>query len=169
MTPWTTAHQALLSMGFCRQDSCSGLPFPSPRDLPVPGIQPSSPTLAGRFLATELPGKPLLFCNSPKLKTTEVFIRRHCLNQLCSNYEVEHYTLLKNNKGNPQVSILGQLQERVRARETWGATAHGVTKSRTWLTNWTITIASTNVREGLRNIVNKNAKDELCIHRVLFV
>ena len=110
----------------------------------------------------------ILLCNSPKLKTTKVFIRRHCFNQLYFNYEVEHYTFLKINKGNPQVLILGQFQEIVRARETWGATAHGVTNSRTWLTNWTITTASTNMREGLRNVINKNAK-ELCIHRVLFV
>ena len=40
-TPWTVAHQALLSMGFSRQESWSGLSFPSPGDLPDPGIKPS--------------------------------------------------------------------------------------------------------------------------------
>ena len=44
-TPWTVAYQALLSMGFSRQESWSGLPFPSPGDLPDPGIEPRSPTL----------------------------------------------------------------------------------------------------------------------------
>ena len=44
-TLWTVAHQAPLSMGFSRQDYWSGLPFPSPGDLPDPGIEPGSPTL----------------------------------------------------------------------------------------------------------------------------
>ena len=54
-----TAHQALLSMGFSRQGHWSVLPFPSPEDLPDPGIKPSSPALAGRFLTTEPPRKQL--------------------------------------------------------------------------------------------------------------
>ena len=44
-TPWTVAHQAPLSMGFSRQEYWSGLPFPSPGDLPDPGIKPRSSTL----------------------------------------------------------------------------------------------------------------------------
>ena len=43
VTPWTIAHQAPLSMGFPRQECWSGLPFPSPEDLPDPGIEPVSP------------------------------------------------------------------------------------------------------------------------------
>ena len=43
MTPWTVAYQAPPSMGFSRQEYQSGLPFPSPGDLPNPGIEP--PTL----------------------------------------------------------------------------------------------------------------------------
>ena len=43
--PWTVAYQAPLSMGFSRQYYWSGLPFPSPGDLPKPGIEPRSPTL----------------------------------------------------------------------------------------------------------------------------
>ena len=42
-TPWTVAHQAPLSMGFPRQEYWSGLPFPSPGDLPDPGIEPECP------------------------------------------------------------------------------------------------------------------------------
>ena len=57
-TLWTTAHQALLSMGFPRQEYWNGLPFPSPGDLPNPGIQPVSPVLAGRFSTAEPQGKP---------------------------------------------------------------------------------------------------------------
>ena len=43
VTPWTVAHQAPPSMEFCRQEYWSGLPFPSPGDLPDPGIEPRSP------------------------------------------------------------------------------------------------------------------------------
>ena len=45
VTPWTVAQQAPLSMGFSKQQDRSGLPFPSPGDLPDPGIEPRSPTL----------------------------------------------------------------------------------------------------------------------------
>ena len=58
-TPRTVPHQALLSMGFPRQEYWSGLSFPSPGDLPNPGIKPMSPALAGGFFTTELPGKPV--------------------------------------------------------------------------------------------------------------
>ena len=51
-TPWTAAHQALLSMGFSRQEYWSGLPCPPPGDLPNPGIEPVSPALAGGFFTT---------------------------------------------------------------------------------------------------------------------
>ena len=58
-TPWTVARQAPLSLEFSRQEYWSSrLPFPTPGDLPDPGIKPSSPALAGRFFTTELPGKP---------------------------------------------------------------------------------------------------------------
>ena len=45
-TPWTIAHQTPLSIEFSRQEYWSGLPFPSPRDLPHLGIKPTSPMLA---------------------------------------------------------------------------------------------------------------------------
>jgi len=45
-------------MRFPRQEYWSGLPFPSPQDLPNPGIEPMSPALAGEFFTTEPPGKP---------------------------------------------------------------------------------------------------------------
>ena len=59
VTPWILARQIPLSMGFPRQEYWSGLPFPSPGDLPDPGIEPRSPVLAGGFFITEPPGKPL--------------------------------------------------------------------------------------------------------------
>ena len=58
-TPRTAAHQALLSMRFSRQGFWSGLPFPSPGDLPNPGIEPRSPALQADPLPTELQGKPM--------------------------------------------------------------------------------------------------------------
>ena len=51
-TPWTVAQQAPLSMGLSRQEYWSGLPFPSPGDLPNLGIEPESPALAGRFFTS---------------------------------------------------------------------------------------------------------------------
>ena len=49
-TPWTVAYQAPQSMEFSRQEYWSGLPFPSPGDLPNPGIEPGSPALQGDAL-----------------------------------------------------------------------------------------------------------------------
>ena len=56
-TPWTVACQAPLSMGFSRQKYWSGLPFSLLGDLPNPGIEPMSSTLAGGFFTTEPPEK----------------------------------------------------------------------------------------------------------------
>ena len=56
-TPWTVASQAPLSMGFSRQEYGSGLPFPSPRDLPNPGIEHGSPASQTDALPSEPPGK----------------------------------------------------------------------------------------------------------------
>ena len=56
---WTVVCQAPLSMGFPRQKYWSGVPFPSPGDLPDPGIKLASPALARGFFTTESPGKPL--------------------------------------------------------------------------------------------------------------
>ena len=58
--PWTVAHQAPPSMGFSRQEYKSGLPFPSPGDIPDPGIEPRSPALQADALTSEPPGKYFL-------------------------------------------------------------------------------------------------------------
>ena len=71
-TPWTAAHQAPLSLGFSRQEYWSGLPFPSPEDLPNPGIEPTSsapPALAVRLFTTEHLGSP---CVCVKLVTCKI-------------------------------------------------------------------------------------------------
>ena len=57
-TPWTVAHQAPLSMGFSRQEYWSGLPFPSPGDLPGPGMEARSPALQADSLPSESTEKP---------------------------------------------------------------------------------------------------------------
>ena len=59
-TPWTVACQAPLFMGFSRQEYWSGLPFPSPGDLPGPRIEPRSPALQADSWPTELQGKTLM-------------------------------------------------------------------------------------------------------------
>ena len=55
-TPWTVIRHTPLSMGFARQEYWSGSPFPSPGDLPHPGIKLAFPALAGRFFTTDHEG-----------------------------------------------------------------------------------------------------------------
>ena len=55
VTPWAVAYQAPLSMGFSRQEYCSGVPLPSPGNLPNPGTEPRSPA----FQTDSLPSVPL--------------------------------------------------------------------------------------------------------------
>ena len=62
-TPWTVAYQGYV--GFSRQEYWSGLPFPSPGDLPDPGIEPGAPALKADALTSEPPGKHS--CASPIL------------------------------------------------------------------------------------------------------
>ena len=58
-TPWTITHQAPLSMGFNRQEFYSDLRFPTPEDLPDPGIKSIPPASVSRFFITEPLGKTL--------------------------------------------------------------------------------------------------------------
>ena len=75
VTPWTVAHQSALSIGFSRQEHWSGLPFPSPGDLPDPGIEPKSPALlAGGFFTNRAPGKPF-----PKVGNWGSYMTHHFL------------------------------------------------------------------------------------------
>ena len=66
-TPWTVACQAPVSLGLPEQEYWSELPFPSPGDLPDPGIETASPALAGRFFTTEPPGKPIVRAGKPQI------------------------------------------------------------------------------------------------------
>ena len=66
-TPWTVAYHSP-SVGFSRQEYWSGLPFPSPGDLPNPGIKPGSPALQADALPSEPPGNlQILFSAQPIL------------------------------------------------------------------------------------------------------
>ena len=69
VTLWTVAYQAPLTIGFSGQGCWSGLPFPTPGDLPSPGIEPLFPALAGGFFTPAPPGKPPLSMR-PSLKLT---------------------------------------------------------------------------------------------------
>ena len=80
--PWTAAYQAPLSMRFSRQGYWIGLPFPSPGDLPNPGIEPGSPALQADSLLTELQGKPSETMTRAKMKGRIVTI----LSSICSCY-----------------------------------------------------------------------------------
>ena len=59
-TPQTMACQIPQSMGFPKQEYWSGLPFPSPGDVPDPGVEPAPPALVDGYFTTEAPGKPLI-------------------------------------------------------------------------------------------------------------
>ena len=74
-TPWTAARQAPLSMGFPRQKYWSGLPFPSPGDLPNPGIEPRSPALQVKSLPSESPGVLVEKTPLPVQETQETWVR----------------------------------------------------------------------------------------------
>ena len=83
VTLWMVAYQAPPSMGFSRQEHCSGLPFPSPGDLPDPGIEPGSPSLQADTLTSEPPGKdkvpiPILIYEKKK----KIFKSKCCLEGL---------------------------------------------------------------------------------------
>ena len=77
-TPRTVARQAPLFMGFSRRESCSGLSFPPPVDLPDPGIEPRSPAChCGQIdsLPVEPPGKPIRHTASPRTRAWFLFAR----------------------------------------------------------------------------------------------
>ena len=90
-TPWTAVHQAPLSMRFSRQGYWSGLPFPSPGDLPNPGIKPGFPALQADSLLTELQGKPRTW-KQPRCPLTDEWIKK-----LWYIYTMEYYSAIKRN------------------------------------------------------------------------
>ena len=82
-TPWTVAYQAPPSMGFSGQEYWSGLPFPSPGDLPDPGIKPWSPAFQADTLTSEPPGK--------SLKSTYLLKNYQCFLQIRNSLKIMAY------------------------------------------------------------------------------
>ena len=70
-TPWTVACQAPPCMGSPKQEYWSGLPFPSPGDLPDPGIEPETPELQSDALPSEPPGKPVPIAQPERILDTQ--------------------------------------------------------------------------------------------------
>ena len=82
VTLWTVAHQAALSMGFSRQENCSGLPCPPPGDRPNPVIEPTSLmsyALTGVFFTTSVTREVQIFCNM-KINAPSGFWQRMKIN-----------------------------------------------------------------------------------------
>ena len=75
-TPWTVIHQAPLSMGFSKQEYWSGSPFPSPGDLPDPGIEHRLPALQVDSLPSEPPGKPMNSCNWQEFQSPDENLKK---------------------------------------------------------------------------------------------
>ena len=73
LTPWTPAYQAPPPMEFSRQEYWSGLPFPSPGDLPDPGIKPRSPALQVDSLPAEPSGKPFYCCVEVQITVEDMY------------------------------------------------------------------------------------------------
>ena len=76
--PWTVAHQSPLSMGFSRQEYWSGLPFPSPGDLPNLMMEPRSPALQADSLLTEPPGNEVI--HYMIISTFGIWLKSSCKN-----------------------------------------------------------------------------------------
>ena len=91
--PWTVARQAPLSMGYPMQEYWSGLPFPSPEDLPDPGIKPeslASPALAGGFFTTSATweAQSCYFCCSVAQSCPTVCNPVDCLHQASLSFNI---------------------------------------------------------------------------------
>ena len=122
-TPWTIASQAPLSMGFSRQEYWSGLPFPSPGDLPNPGVEPGSPALQADALSSQPPGKPKrdLWHN---IKHTNIRIIGVPEEEKKKGYEKIFEEIIVENFPNIEKEIVNQVQEaqrvpyRIDQRET---------------------------------------------------
>ena len=82
-TPWTEARQAPPSMGFFKQEYWNGLPFPSPGDLPDPGIKPASPAWQADSLPSELPGKLLTYIQYYYIHANTLYMRVHKYTDIC--------------------------------------------------------------------------------------
>ena len=98
-TPWTAAYPDPRYMGFSRQEYWSGLPFPSPGDLPTPGLEPGSPTLLADYIPTELWGNPNIYYYIQNRESS----KNKVLMYSTGNYS--QYLIITNNEENLQKNI----------------------------------------------------------------
>ena len=82
MTSWTVAYQAPPSMEFSKQEYWSGLPFPSPGDLPKPGMEPGSSTLQADALPSEPPGKSKRYEVNAIFKKVKLYLYQNMTNDM---------------------------------------------------------------------------------------
>ena len=141
-TPWTVAHQASPSMGFSRQEYWSGLPFPSPGDLPYPGTEPRSPTLEADTLTSEPPGKPwCLNYNYSVSKAKEGFASGSVVKNLLAIQETWFLSLGWEDPLEEEMATQSSIRsgEILWMEESGGPHTCLVTKSRTRVSDWTHT------------------------------
>ena len=116
-TLWTVAHQAPPSMEFSRQEYWSGLPFPSPGDLPNPGTKPGSPSLQADALPSEPPGNLMSIGSSNQCHNgSDQF--QHCLDALSpANSILHHPSLLAGSEEQIKFTCLELIELVIRATQ----------------------------------------------------
>ena len=100
-TPWTGTCQAPLSMGFSRQEYWSGLPFPSPGNLPNPGIEPRYPALQVDALLSEPPGTQSQIHPASRLDQATLLPASCSSSQACEQLPLSLPVLLGTQRGKP--------------------------------------------------------------------
>ena len=132
VTPWTIAHKVPLSIGFSKQEYWSGLPFPSPGNLPDSGIKPVSlmpPALTGRDLITGTTWKDLRWRIDSLEKTL-------MLKKIEGRRRGQQKMRWLDSVTDLMDMSLSKILEIVKDREAWSAAVHGVAKNQTWLTDF---------------------------------